>query len=167
MSTTDEEENENAIDPVAREQIATLRKRLEGAHLVPGYRVIFRKAFQAVAEWAGWEIVGVGSTFFVGLAIVVLGFFALGKGCDSHAQTLQHDQVELTKEQFTPACEALGLTFVTVQSVQFVNTNGVVECADGNCTSVVEHIVCVGSDRVVTINARDISETETHIISNN
>lgn len=161
------EPEEEIVDVTARERIATLRLRLEGAHLVPGYRTIFRKMFQTIAEWSGWEVVGISSTFFVGIAVVVLGVFFMAKECDSRAQALQHDRVDHVREQFAPTCEAMGLTFVTAQSVQFVNINGVVECAGGDCTGIVEHIICAGEDRIVTINARDISQTEVHIVNNN
>lgn len=154
-----------AIDSVAREQIAALRNRFEGAHLVPGYKTIFRKMFQTIAEWSGWEIVGISSTFFVAIAVIILGFFFMARSCDLHEQTLQHERINQVRDQFSPTCEAMGLAFVTVQSVQFVNVNGVVGCTSGNCTSVVEHIVCAGEDRIVTINARDISETEVRMIN--
>lgn len=132
-----------AVDQEARSQIDRLRRRIEGAHLVPSIWVLFKQMFQSVIQWGGWEVFGIGFFILLGLAILTGIISITHRGCTSYELDLQQRNSQLERERFGPACEALGLTYTR---------------SDAN------HVVCTGPDRVVTINTNDIDESEVHMI---
>jgi len=146
-------QTENFIDKEAREQIDRLRRRLEGAHLVPPFWVLVKQCFQSIIQWGGWEIFGIGSFVLLGLAILVLIIFTTFKGCENLHMDLREQSAAAEREQYSPSCEALGLTFTGITKIS--TSRGI--SSDGR-------IVCTGSGRVVTIDINDIDETEVQVI---
>lgn len=142
------------VDKEARSQIDQLRRRLEGAHLVPSLWILFKQMFQSIIGWSGWEVFGIGSFIILALALLIGLIFFTHEGCTATAieQNERNERFEAEqeqqrlaslKEQFSPTCEALGLVYTRVQEGQ---------------------IICTGSDRIVTVDTTDIDETEVHMI---
>lgn len=114
-----------------------LERRLEGAHLTPSLTQIFKQTLQGIVSWTGWEVFGVGFFIILGIFLLALMVFGFDGGCS--ARRAAHEN-----ERYGPACQALGLTFTTVQG------NG--------------RIVCTGNGRVVSIDPNDLNDTETYIV---
>jgi len=168
MSKDSSGEEATTVDAVAREQIATLRRRLEGAHLVPGYGTIFRQTTKTILGWAGWDLVGISSGVLACFAGVLIITISTVQSCSAHEQAQHHAETEQFRNQFEPVCETMGLTFVAAQSIRVVGA-GVPSTrrSTDNGASIIEHVVCAGEDRIVTINARNIYETEVFFIPRN
>lgn len=131
------------VDREARAQIDQLRRRFEGAHLVPSFWTLVKQMFQSTIAWAGWEVFGLVS--IIAGALFALAFFCIFsfKGCNSVSAEHDLQIFENQRRQYGPACESLHLVFTRVH--------------DGK-------VVCAGENRVVTINTNDIDETETQFI---
>lgn len=144
MSAANKTSTNEAVDKEAREEIDRLRRRLEGAHLVPSAWTLVKQMFQSIISWGGWEIFGLGSFVLAGLAILTGIIMFTVRGCT--ADTMESNQAEFVnfRERYGPACESMGLVF-TEHSGRIV--------------------VCTGADRIVTIDTSDIDETETHFLT--
>lgn len=97
------------IDKEAREKIERLERRLEGAHLTPGLKQIFKQPLQGVLSWTGWEVFGIGFFILLGIFLIALMVFGFDGGCTAR-------RTEYENERYGPACQALGLTFTTLQN---------------------------------------------------
>lgn len=160
----EEDEKEAAVDTVAREEIRKLRERFEGGSLVPSFSVLLRTMLNSIVNWSGWEIVFVSFAFLltVGLILGIIVFTA--HGCNSYGQEMEFERDTHIREQYSPICEAFGLQFVSMQSIQLVDSNGAEQCTGDDCARIVETVVCAGPDRVVTINARNTSQSTIHML---
>lgn len=159
-----EDEVSEVVDPVARKELRKLRERFEGGTLVPRYSLIARKALYSITSWSGWEILGIGCGFSVLLLGLIAGNVFLGQSCSTHHQEIVERQADHIRKQFQPICDTFNLQFVSVQNVQVINNSGDNACSGELCPGIVETVVCAGNDRVITVNARNISETEVQLI---
>ena len=142
-----------SVDQEARDQIDRLRRRLEGAHLVPSAWVLAKQALQAIVKWPGWEVFGLGSFVLMGLALLCLIIFSTFSGCQHLDLELEQRRAAQQREQYAPSCEALGLTYTNV-----------VMARDANDRRRERYVVCTGEDRVVTLDTLDLDETEVRMI---
>lgn len=167
MSQEQEEDDvseSEMVDSFARKELHQLKERFEGGTLVPSFSLIFRKALHTITTWSGWETLGIGCGFSTILLFLVAIFVFLGRACTSHEQTLIERHAISIRNQYQPACESLGLEFVSVQNVQVISNSGDNVCTGDFCPGIVESVVCAGNNRVVTINARDISQSTVQIL---
>jgi len=122
------------VDKEARSQIDQLRRRFEGAHLVPSFWTLLKQMFQSTIGWAGWEVFGLVS--IIAAALFALAFFCIFslRGCNSATADGDRQVFENERRQYGPTCESLHLVFTRIH--------------DGK-------VICSGANRVVTINTND------------